>query len=119
MDPTRTDAGFVAIVTFPTDGPETARKLVELATGGVQEWIRAVPGFLSANYHISSDGTQVVNYAQWSSEAAYRESFTNNPRSAELRASLSALPGLTGPPRSVLCTLAASILPAPVEETSA
>ncbi|MFG2110796.1 antibiotic biosynthesis monooxygenase [Micromonospora chersina] len=119
MDPTRTDAGFVAIVTFPTDGPETARKLVELATGGVQEWIRHVPGFLSANYHISADGTSVVNYAQWRTERDYRESFTNNPRSAEVRAALSALPGLTGPPRSVFCTLAASILPASAEGTSA
>jgi C-6 monooxygenase len=119
VDPTRTDAGFIAIVTFPTDGPETARKLVELATGGVQEWIRHVPGFLSANYHISADGTSVVNYAQWRSEADYRTSFTENPRSAEVRAHLSALPGLTGPPRSVFCTLAGSIVAAPAEGVTA
>lgn len=112
VDPSRTDAGFVAVVTFPTDCPETQRKLVELATGGVQEWIRHVPGFISANYHISSDGGCVVNYAQWASESAYRESFASNPKAAELRAELSSLPGLTGPPTSVFCTLAASILPA-------
>jgi C-6 monooxygenase len=112
VDPARTDAGFVAIVTFPTDGPATQRALVELATGGVQDWIRHVPGFLSATYHVSADGGRVVNYAQWASEEAYRGSFAADPRAAELRAALSRLPGLLGPPTAVFCTPAASILPA-------
>ncbi|KOU63460.1 actVA 6 [Streptomyces sp. MMG1533] len=104
--------GFVALVTFPVDGPATQRKLVELATGGVQEWIREVPGFLSATYHASTDGSAVVNYAQWESEQAYRENFAADPRSAKLREALSALPGLTGPPKAVFMTPEGSVLPA-------
>ena len=30
------------------------------------------PGFLSANIHLSSDRTRVVNYAQWRSAEHYR-----------------------------------------------
>jgi hypothetical protein len=30
-----------------------------------EEVLRRVPGFISANFHTSPDGTQVVNYAQW------------------------------------------------------
>lgn len=67
----------------------------------MQEWIREVPGFLSATYHASTDGTAVVNYAQWESEQAYRVNFGADPRSAELREALSSLPGLMGPPRRV------------------
>ncbi|MBT2675898.1 antibiotic biosynthesis monooxygenase [Streptomyces sp. ISL-14] len=103
--------GFVAVVTFPVDGPATQRKLVELATGGVQEWIREVPGFLSATYHASTDGTAVVNYAQWESEQAYRENFSADPRSAKLREALSSLPGLMGPPKAVFMAPEGSILP--------
>ena len=29
--------------------------------------IRHAPGFVSANIHVSTDGTRVVNYAQWAS----------------------------------------------------
>ena len=30
-----------------------------------------VPGFISANIHVSTDGTRVVNYAQWQSAEAF------------------------------------------------
>ena len=32
--------------------------------------MRHRPGFRSANIHISTDGTRVVNYAQWDSDEA-------------------------------------------------
>jgi heme-degrading monooxygenase HmoA len=34
-----------------------------------------VPGFISANIHLSTDGTRVVNYAQWQSIEAYQAVF--------------------------------------------
>jgi quinol monooxygenase YgiN len=33
--------------------------------------MRHQPGFRSANIHLSTDGTRVVNYAQWDSAEAY------------------------------------------------
>ena len=33
--------------------------------------MRYAPGFVSANIHVSTDGTRVVNYAQWASAEAF------------------------------------------------
>ena len=40
-------------------------KLLEAATEGV---MKHLPGFTSANLHVSLDGTKVVSYAQWRDE---------------------------------------------------
>ncbi|GHH70700.1 putative quinol monooxygenase [Kitasatospora indigofera] len=90
-------AGFIAIVTLGTEGPEVQRELVELLVKDVEEWVRHCPGFIAANYHASVDGRHVVNYAQWRDEAAYRDSFRDNPRAGELRATITAMPGVTAP----------------------
>lgn len=41
--------------------------LVEMLGQATDKSIRHVPGFISANLHVSMDGTKVVNYAQWRS----------------------------------------------------
>jgi quinol monooxygenase YgiN len=53
--------------------PERQRELVDLLTRLTEDTMRRVPGFVSANIHASSDGTRVVNYAQWESAAAFHE----------------------------------------------
>jgi quinol monooxygenase YgiN len=53
--------------------PEKARPLADLLDAVTGETMRHVPGFISANIHISTDGTRVVNYAQWASAAAYEQ----------------------------------------------
>ncbi|MET7832469.1 antibiotic biosynthesis monooxygenase [Micromonospora sediminicola] len=115
VDPARPDSGFIAIVTLRTDGPEQQRQLLDLLVPDVQEWVRHCPGFISANYHVSTDGTRLVNYAQWVSEEAYRESFKRNPRAGALRAALAAIPGVQGPEMTGY-TLARSIPAAAVTE---
>ena len=37
-----------------------------------------VQGFRSANIHVSTDRTRVVNYAQWDSEEAYQRVFADS-----------------------------------------
>ena len=62
--------------------PARATELAELlqeATNGV---MRHLDGFRSANIHVSTDGTRVVNYAQWDSQAAF-EAMTANPKARE------------------------------------
>ena len=51
----------------PRQGRETGR-LLHTATENV---MRHQPGFRSANIHLSTDGTRVVNYAQWDSAEAF------------------------------------------------
>jgi heme-degrading monooxygenase HmoA len=51
--------------------PEQAPKLAALLGRATDEFMRHVPGFVSANIHVSTDGTRVVNYAQWSSPDAF------------------------------------------------
>lgn len=57
--------------------PERAPQLVRLLEDATDTVMRHVPGFISANIHLSADGTRVVNYAQWESEEAYRAMFSD------------------------------------------
>jgi quinol monooxygenase YgiN len=51
--------------------PEHASALAALLSDATDEVMRHVPGFVSANIHVSTDGTRVVNYAQWASAEAF------------------------------------------------
>ena len=51
--------------------PAKAAELAEFLGDVTQTVMRHVPGFVSANIHVSSDRTRVVNYAQWESAAAF------------------------------------------------
>ncbi len=42
-----------------------------------EEVMRHQPGFRSANIHVSTDSTRVVNYAQWDSENAFNAMLAN------------------------------------------
>jgi quinol monooxygenase YgiN len=50
--------------------PERASELAALLSDATDKVIRHAPGFVSANIHVSTDGTRVVNYAQWENTAA-------------------------------------------------
>ena len=57
--------------------PDRARELVELLSVATEETMKNVPGFISANIHLSTDGTRVVNYAQWESADAFQRMLEN------------------------------------------
>jgi quinol monooxygenase YgiN len=52
--------------------PEQATELTELLQRSTDEVMRHLDGFRSANIHVSTDGTRVVNYAQWDSADAFQ-----------------------------------------------
>jgi quinol monooxygenase YgiN len=52
--------------------PGNAAELAALLDRVTEQVMRHVPGFVSANIHVSTDGTRVVNYAQWEDEQSYR-----------------------------------------------
>ncbi len=63
-------AGYVTIINTYAVAPEHAEALLDLLVRATAETIRYVPGFVSANFHMNLDRTQVVNYAQWRSREA-------------------------------------------------
>ena len=62
--------------------PERARELVDLLTAATEEVMQHIDGFISANIHLSADGTRVVNYAQWRSAEAM-QAMQHNPTARE------------------------------------
>jgi heme-degrading monooxygenase HmoA len=75
-------APLVTLINVFTVEPERASELAELLRAATEEKMRFVPGFISANIHVSTDGTRVVNYAQWESTQAYQAVF-NDPSARE------------------------------------
>lgn len=62
--------------------PERQQELVDLLDEVTEQVMRHQPGFVSANFHASLDGTRVVNYAQWASPAAF-QAMMQDPTASE------------------------------------
>ncbi|MDA3626791.1 antibiotic biosynthesis monooxygenase [Saccharopolyspora sp. WRP15-2] len=62
-----TDAPIATLINVFTVQPDRQRALVDLLAHATEEVMQHLPGFISANIHASTDGTKVVNYAQWRS----------------------------------------------------
>jgi Antibiotic biosynthesis monooxygenase len=65
--------GCIVIVEVQTDGPETARKWVDAVFDALAAETTLHPGGISGHFHISLDGTRVLNYAEWLDEASHVE----------------------------------------------
>lgn len=63
-------AGYVTIINTYAVAPERAEELLDFLMRSTVETLRYVPGFVSANFHMNPDRTQVVNYAQWRNREA-------------------------------------------------
>ncbi len=55
------------INTFFTNGREDQDKLIKILVDATEEVMKYQPGFITANFHRSYDGSAVTNYAQWRS----------------------------------------------------
>jgi quinol monooxygenase YgiN len=67
------DADQVTLVNVFTVDPTRQIELIDALDDATSKIFVTVPGFISANLHMSLDGTRVVNYAQWASEQQYKE----------------------------------------------
>jgi quinol monooxygenase YgiN len=65
------NSGYATLINVFTVDPDRAAKLAALLDAATEKVMRHQPGFRSANIHLSTDGTRVVNYAQWDSAEAY------------------------------------------------
>lgn len=66
------DTGFYSIIDYTVDGPQTQVELVSAFAEIQERWVRFYPGYRSARFHVSTDGTRVYNIVHWASEADYR-----------------------------------------------
>lgn len=66
------DAPVATLINVFTVQPDRQQRLVDVLVGATDEVMRHLPGFVAANIHASTDGTRVVNYAQWESAEAFR-----------------------------------------------
>jgi quinol monooxygenase YgiN len=64
--------GYATLINVFTVEPDRAADVAALLHAATEEVMRHQLGFRSANIHVSTDGTRVVNYAQWDTAEAYR-----------------------------------------------
>jgi quinol monooxygenase YgiN len=70
-------APYATLINVFTVEPARADELAAVLTAATEDVMRHFEGFRSANIHVSSDGSRVVNYAQWDSVEAYRRMLAN------------------------------------------
>lgn len=68
---------YITLVNTFTVEPSKQRELVDLLNEATETTMRHLPGFISASIHQSLDGTRVVNYAHWASEADFKKMLGN------------------------------------------
>lgn len=79
-------ASFV-VATFDVDGPDPQERIVASIAGALATAPPGQhPGMISANFHLSTDGTRVINYAEWTSDEAHVAFLDGATRAATLRA---------------------------------
>ena len=89
-------AGYITTMNTYTVAPERAEEVLEYLVRSAVETVRYVPGFISMNFHVSFDRTQIVNYGQWKSRkamAAARE----NPKIVALMSETAKIAGSSKP----------------------
>lgn len=85
-EPRLRDNLYIQIIRFEID-PEKSEILLAAILEQVEAWVKHCDGFISANFHLSADRTQVINYAQWRDEAAF-QAFLNRPEREALQAAI-------------------------------
>jgi heme-degrading monooxygenase HmoA len=66
------DAALLTLINVITVEPEKQSELLKLLVEATNKVFNKLPGFVSANFHSSLDGTKIVNYAQWKSEGDFK-----------------------------------------------
>src|SRR6201996_8121119 len=75
-------ADLATLINVFTVQPEQARELADLLIAATEDVMQHIDGFISANIHLSTDGTRVVNYAQWR-DAEAMQAMRQNPTARE------------------------------------
>ncbi len=68
---------YCTLINVFTVTPEKQLELFELLKKATQEVMSKLPGYISANLHLSDDQKTVTNYAQWATLSDYRNALKN------------------------------------------
>ncbi|MDW5593836.1 antibiotic biosynthesis monooxygenase [Conexibacter stalactiti] len=90
------DTGFYSFIDYTVDGPQTQRELIEAFAEIQEQRVRSHPGYRSARFFASTDGTRVYNVVSWASEADYLRFDETDDREQRQAAIQRALDGLSG-----------------------
>lgn len=58
---------IMTLINVFTVKPENQQRLIDVLVEADQSVIKTLPGYISASFHRSLDGTKVTNYTQWES----------------------------------------------------
>ncbi|CAM5538394.1 antibiotic biosynthesis monooxygenase [Streptomyces abikoensis] len=83
----------IATPLFDVDGPERQRTIIDTLLDGPLS--RPLPGLVAAHFHFSTDGTRILNYAEWTSEELHERSL-HSATLQEAGATTRATPGVRG-----------------------
>ena len=72
--------GCVVVIAVETDGPARQREWVDAVFDALSAETDPPPGGLSGHFHISTDGTRVLNYAEWIDEESHRRAVADGRR---------------------------------------
>jgi heme-degrading monooxygenase HmoA len=88
--------GCIVVISFETDGPEWQRKLVDWLVERLPD-NPPPPGNISNHFHLSTDGTRVFNYTEWTDEEAHQDTVENHLREDdEVPQMIDAMAGVRG-----------------------
>jgi antibiotic biosynthesis monooxygenase (ABM) superfamily enzyme len=79
------DADVVTLINVFDVRPEQQAELVRILEQATVEVMRHLPGFISANIHLSIDGARVANYAQWATVEDFQRMLENPTAQVHMR----------------------------------
>jgi heme-degrading monooxygenase HmoA len=68
---TTLDDANTLVITSYVVAPADQQRLMDMLTALLTQVIRQLPGFVSTHIYKSSDGTRLVTYGRWQSQAAF------------------------------------------------
>ncbi|MEU6148325.1 hypothetical protein ABZ848_49385 [Streptomyces sp. NPDC047081] len=69
LTPQAGPAAAIVIASFDVDGPERQRHIISSVTDNIEKSPRdEQTGLIASHFHVSLDGTRVINFAEWTSD---------------------------------------------------
>lgn len=78
------EPGCIVIVSVEFDGPDPQRQRawVDTVFDALESETAPHPGGISGHFHVSTDGTRVLNYAEWVDEESHRDALARSGQGA-------------------------------------
>jgi hypothetical protein len=85
-DPTAGVPGALVAATFDVDGVERQQRIVASVAGHLEQAPHdELAGLIASHFHVSLDGTRVVNFAEWTTDEAHVTFLDGAARHGSLR----------------------------------